>query len=346
MTDLVPPIPHGDISSSLPALLSSTTRTGHTVAALIAAWLGSKTESAATRDAYRRDLRHYLDWCTQRGLDPLAVRLPEVTMYAVALADTPLSAKTRARRLASVSSWYRFLVRAGVLDANPAADVERPRYDRRHSPTSSVNQAEATTMKARAGQSADLHRGRAPAIGPDCAALAMALLIDLGIRVSEACGADTADLGQRDGQRVITVRMKGGKVRTRPIPVQLAPILDAYLANRPAGMDEDAERALLRTRDGHRVTRHQVYGLVQRAAAAAGVSAPHSITPHSMRHTWNTVARLAGAAVEARRDALGHSSVAITEIYDHAAQSISDDPAHLVAAATDPTCGAAHRRKD
>ncbi|MFB9566571.1 tyrosine-type recombinase/integrase [Saccharopolyspora hordei] len=313
-------------------LLATTTRTGHTVSALVSAWLGSFTDSADTRAAYARDLREYLTWCTRRELDPLEVRLPEVQMYATELAAAtnprtgrPFAASTRARKLAAISSWYTFLVRAGAIDANPARDAARPRYDRRHSTTASVSEQQAAQMLDRSRDYA--HR----TLGPQAAALAMMLLIDLGIRVSELCNADLADLGQRDGMRVLTVRMKGGKVRTRPIPAPLEPILDDYLRTRPSDADTTA---LLVTRTGRRVNRHQIYRLVQTLAARAGVPAPQRITPHSMRHAFNTIARERGAALEDRRDALGHSSAAITQLYDHVALSVTRDPAHLVAGAT------------
>ncbi|GAA4881731.1 tyrosine-type recombinase/integrase [Saccharopolyspora cebuensis] len=312
-------------------LLAATGRTGHTVGALVSAWLGSYAESADTRAAYARDLREYLAWCTRRALDPLALRLPEVQMYATELASVPhprtgrvLAASTRARKLAAVSSWYTFLVRAGVLDANPARDAARPRYDRGHSPTASVSQQQAAAMVSATGQRG--HR----TLGAEAAAVVVGLLIGLGLRVSEVCQARLSDLGQRDGMRVLTVRMKGGKVRTRPVPAPLAPAFDAYLAVRPAS---DAE-ALILTLGGAPVNRHQVYRLVQRIAAEAGVPTPKRITPHSMRHTFNTIARERGAALEDRRDALGHSSAAITQLYDHVALSVTRDPAHLVAAAT------------
>ncbi len=313
-------------------LLASTTRTGHALGHLVAAWLGSFTESTATRTAYQRDLREYLAWCARRELDPLTLRLPEVQMYATELAvaanprtGRPLAAKTSARKLAAISSWYTFLVRADVLDANPARDVTRPRYDRRHSPTASVTEGQASTMLAASRD----HEHRT--LGRECAGLIMVFLVDLGIRVSELCQADLDDLGQRDGMRVLTVRMKGGAVRLRPLPPQLAALLEEYLAARPDGADS---RALLVTRAGKRINRHQVYRLVQRTADRAGVPMPESITPHSMRHTFNTIARQRGAALEDRRDALGHSSAAITQLYDHVALSVARDPAHLVAAAT------------
>lgn len=316
-------------------LLATPTRTGHTITALISAWLGSFADSADTRGAYARDLREYLAWCTQRELDPLTMRLPEVQMYAAQLAAAtnprtgrPFAASTRARKLAAVSSWYTFLVRAGAIDANPARDAARPRYDRRHSSTASVSEKQAAQMLT----SSRDYRHRT--LGPQATTLAMMLLIDLGIRVSELCNADLADLGQRDGLRVLTVHMKGGKIRTRPIPAPLAPALDAYLAVRPPEADT---AALLVTRHGKRINRHQVYRLVQTLAAEAGVPMPQRITPHSMRHAFNTIARERGAALEDRRDALGHSSAAITQLYDHVALSLTRDPAHLVAAATRET---------
>lgn len=312
-------------------LLTGTARTGHTLSALIASWLGSFAESQATRGAYGRDLREYLDWCARRDLDALTVRLPEVQMYATELAagtnprtGKPLAASTRARKLAAVSSFYTFLVRAGAIDANPARDAARPRYDRAHSPTASVSADEARQMLT---TSRDYqHR----TLGPQAAVLVLALLIDLGVRVSELCAADVSDLGWREGMRVLTVRMKGGKVRTRPIPHALHGVLDAYLQQRP---DADTD-ALVITRDGNRVNRHQIYRLVQAMAAQAGVAMPQRITPHSMRHTFNTIARQHGAALEDRRDALGHSSAAVTQLYDHVALSLSRDPAHLVSRAT------------
>ena len=323
---------HGDLrTAGANEILTSTTRTGHTVAGLVASWLGSFSESSATRDAYARDLNEYLAWCTRRGLDPLALRLPEVQMYATELAAAtnprtgkPYAASTRARKLAAVSSWYTYLVRAGSIDANPARDAARPRYDRQHSPTATVSERQAREML---GASRD---GEHPTLGREGAALAMALLVDLGIRVSELCQAELGDLGQRDGVRTLTVRMKGGKVRTRPVPAQVATLLDDYLAHRP----DSTSSALLLTRGAAPINRHQVVRLVRRVAEQAGVEVPRRITPHSMRHAFNTIARERGAALEDRRDALGHSSAAITQLYDHVALSVTRDPAHLVAAAT------------
>lgn len=314
------------------------TRTGHTVGRLISSWLGQFTESAATREAYQKDLDEYIEWCTEHGLDPLAVMMPEVQMYAVDLAANgsrskndrwrgrPLSAKTRARKLSSVSSWYTYLTEVGAMDYSPAT-IKRPKYDRKHSPTSTFTEKQATAMLA-AGRKAE-HR----TISAPCLALALSLLIDLGVRVTEVCNLNDGDLGQRDGVRMITVRMKGGKVRDRAIPPQVGATLDAYLETRPDAA-EGHEGALLRSLKGRRLDRRQILYAVQRMAAQAGLPRPSKITPHSCRHAFNTIARERGAALEDRQEALGHSSASTTRIYDHVSGSLKRDPAFLVATAT------------
>jgi site-specific recombinase XerD len=318
------------------ALLSMRTRTGHTLGALVMAWLGEQADSEHTRESYRRQLNIYLDWCISRDLDPLTVGLPEITMYGVHLASMtspttkrPYKPNTRANMLAAVSSWYTYLVRADVLKANPAKDLKRPKYDRTHSPTSSLDRQQATAVQAKS------ETGTPRTLTAECVTLIFGLLVDLGIRVSEGCGANLDDLGQKKGKRIIAVRMKGSKMRDRVIPPELGAKLDTYLAARPAPApgNLDADRALLLTRDGRRVSRHQVFRLVQRMAALAGVPMPHRITPHSLRHTWNTIARELGATLEDRRDALGHSSAAVTQLYDHVADELERDPSTLVAAA-------------
>lgn len=332
------------------AVLELRAPTGDTVSELISSWLGGFTTSVDTRDAYRRDLKHYIAWTAEMQLDPLRdVRLPQARMYAAWLATTPSpttgkvrAPRAQARLLSAASSWYGYVVQAEARESNPFAHVPRPGYDRRHSPTSSVTRDQTTAMIAAPHKTAAAVRDREPPGPPPlidrwCATLVLGFLFLLGIRVSEVCNLNLGDVGQEQGIRTLEVRMKGGKVRKRAIPVQLSPIFDRYLAHRrPDPADPDAQNALLLTRTGHRITRHQVSQWVRRAAKEAGVPTPEKITPHSGRHSFNTLARELGVDVEARRDALGHSSTAITQLYDHVSQSVPRDPAHLVAAAAAP----------
>lgn len=309
--------------------------TEYSTTQLVTSWLASFSENTAA--AYHGDLRLYFAWCADHDLDPLTVGLPEVQVFGLWLAQdpSPRTGRVRAgssvtRALAAVSSWYTYCNRVGAMHHQPAAHAQRPPRDRHHSATRGLSEWEARQLCLAA-------RTDAPRTWPPlCAQLAVHLLIDLGARESEVCGVNLADLGHRPDDtgtswRVITLRMKGGTVRVRPIPLQLGPLLDAWRTRRVA---DPSQVALLVDRDGRRLNRFQVIRLVARLAAAAGIPDPHEITPHSCRHAFTTIARGRGADLEQRQRALGHKSPTTTQLYDHTAASLATDPAHLVAAAT------------
>jgi integrase/recombinase XerD len=294
-----------------------------------AAWLWSFRDSAHTRAAYRRDIEDFVAWCTRRELDVREVRRAEVDAWAALLANTPsprtgrpLAPATVARRLAALSSWYGYLVDAGVAGHNPVLRVRRPRLDRDHTSTIGMTAAQAAAVLRAAAADSTL--------GAVCAPALAGFLVQLGARVSEVCALDVTDLGYDSGHRTVRLRMKGGKTRTRAVPPGLATALDAVVGGRTTG-------ALFVLPDGRRLDRHTVFRFVRRAARAAGLPAADRITPHSFRHAWATVARERGASLEERQFALGHADPRTTQRYDRARASLDRDPSYLVAGAvTDP----------
>lgn len=255
--------------------------------------------------------------------------MPEIQVFGKAMAETPSdrtgrlrTERTVARILNAVSSFYTYLGSAGAMHYHPAAKAARPKYDRRYSDTRSLTEPQARGMCALAPTAE-------PGLWPRlCAQITMHLMVDLGARITEIC---TRDIGYRADStgtefRVITLRMKGNKIRVRPVPIQLAPLLDTWLAQRIA---DSGETALLVDRDGRRITRYQVEYLVTTLAAAAGVPDPQQITPHSTRHAFNTIAKARGATLEQRQHALAHASADTTALYDHTDDSLASDPARL-----------------
>jgi integrase len=85
------------------------------------------------------------------------------------------------------------------------------------------------------------------------------------------------------------------------------------------------------TPDGRRLDPARVYRLVRRTAKAAGVAGWKQLTPHSFRHAWATIAREAGASLEARQQALGHADPRTTQAYDRNRQQLDEDPSYVVA---------------
>ncbi|MGC5022276.1 tyrosine-type recombinase/integrase [Micromonospora sp. DT47] len=299
------------------------------------AWLRNRRLSEHTRDAYRRDIAGWLAWCAARELDPLAANFLDVNAYARQLESTlgarsgrPLTPATVARKLSALSSWYEFLVKLRVVDANPVSGADRPRIDRDHSATVGLTPEEVDALLAAA--EAD--------IGPTAARnrAAIALLADLGLRVGELVSLDLDDLGAERGHRSVRFIGKGGRPRRRALTPGTTYAVDAYLAARAEARGVTVDQLtgpLLVTATGGRLDRHSVFRLVRRLAQAAGIPAAAKLSPHSLRHAFATTARAEGVPLEDVQDAMGHADPRTTRRYDRDRHNLDRDPAYVIWAA-------------
>jgi site-specific recombinase XerD len=299
--------------------------------ALTLGWLLAQ-RSARTREAYLRDLRGWLAFCNEHGVDPLRAKLPHADAYGrwlVERADpAPLSDASAARKMAAASSWYTYLVRNEHTEYNPFRYARRPAVDRDHSTTVGLTEAEARALVAAADA----------ATGP--AALRTAafirFMVEIGPRITDVLALDVENLGQERGFRTVDITGKGRKVRRRVVPPSAAAALDAYLAARAAAAAVPVEQLsgpLFVTSSGKRLDRRDMFRLVQRIARAAGLPNADRVTPHSLRHTFVTVARERGASLEEIQDAMAHADPRTTRRYDRARHRLDRDPSQLVAAA-------------
>jgi len=320
-----------------------------------AAWLAAKKPT--TRDAYRRDLQAWARFCDQRGQHPLLARKPDADLFGAWLQapEGPrLTATSAARRMAAVSSWYRYLVACDLHERNPFSAAERPRVDRDYSATAFLDEPSAKRLI----RAAEAHRG---VTGLRDAAM-VRMMLQLGVRVTEVCALTVESLGTAGGQRTVTIHGKGGKRVVRALPPSAGEALDRYLAARdatapttstPPGAaatvqpSENARpttgptpapptagpRPLFTTDSGRPVDRTHLFKLVRRLAREADLPHPDSITPHSLRHTFATLATDRGADLDDLQDAMGHADPRTTRRYQRSARRLDRDPAHLVAAA-------------
>ncbi|GAB3167543.1 site-specific tyrosine recombinase XerD [Amycolatopsis stemonae] len=262
-------------------------------------------------------------WVRARALDPLAVPEIEVIMWLAALDDAGYATATRARALCSVRSWYQFLADKKLIEVSPAARVSagaqgiRPPED---SPTISLTAAQAVAMIEAADQLQGPMRLRHAAT--------VALLLITGVRIGELCGLAVQDLGNRQGVRKLRVKGKGGKYRSLELDDIAGDRLSAYLDSRPdlkvvvrRGQAGGRTRIpLLMTRNGKAIIPHEVFRLLRRVAALAGLPSEvvERMTPHVTRHTTAQLALQSGANIEEIRLLLGHASIRTTQRYLHA----------------------------
>jgi integrase/recombinase XerC len=257
-----------------------------------------RNASPQTRRAYAGDLEAFHRYAEAAGCAEVAeVDTRLIRAYLAHLHRRGLDPVSVARQLAALRSWFRFLVRRGVVERNVARDVATPR--RRHKLVSFLPVDEAIPMvDARAlGGS---RRARDVAI--------LELLYASGLRVSELTALD---LDAVDGA-AMTVRVlgKGNKERVVPFGREAARKLDTYLAERVA-----TRGPLFVNARGGRLTARSVRAIVKRAARAAGIA--RRVSPHTLRHSFATHLLDAGADLRMVQELLGHSRLSTTQRYTH-----------------------------
>lgn len=297
------------------------------------AWHASRSKHTAA--GYRRDLRLWLSWLADRGLDPLTVNRGGVMAWLAGMDDVAES--TKARRLSAVTSWYQYLIGLDLTGANPAAAVPtRQRPKAQAGPARTLWLSETQTRQLLAAADAD---------GPRTSAL-VALLVATGGRVGEVLSADVEDLTLLGGRPVLPVTGKGRRQRPLPLPAFAYNRVAAYLATRddmdllPAvAAGARPRRPLIATKTGRRVTRERVRLILRRLARTAGGDLSEladRIHPHVLRHTYATLNLAAGVDVRSVSRALGHARVETTERYAHDDMALDRHPTYLLAARISP----------
>jgi integrase/recombinase XerD len=275
-----------------------------------AAWLLGY--SGGTRRAYSTDLAGWGAWLERAGIEPFDAHRAHVEAFARDLELDGRAPATIARKLSALASFYAYALDESLIDRSPVARVRRPKVGD-ESPSTGLDRDELRAFLAAARRS-----------GPRDAALALLLALN-GLRISEALGADVADLGTERGHRTLAIVRKGGKRARVPLAAPTAEAIDAYLAGRTDG-------PLFVTRSCRRVLQQQADKTVRRLARAAGIDGK-TVSAHTMRHSFVTAALDAGASLRDVQDAAGHADPRTTRRYDRARHALDRAPTYAVAAA-------------
>ena len=203
------------------------------------------------------------------------------------------------RKLASVRTFFEFLIRKGALKNNLAKLVPTPRGEKRLPTFLTVD--EVVKLLSIEGSGALLSR--------DVAVLE--LLYSSGLRVSELVGINLNDIDLKN----LTVKVlgKGNKERIVPVGSKAAQALDEYLHER-LGMNPGGDHLFVNTR-GDRLNVRSVDRIIRKYALLAGI--PKNVSPHVLRHTFATHLLGGGADLRAIQEMLGHKSLSTTQRYTH-----------------------------
>lgn len=274
----------------------------------ITAWLQELERTNAsvhTTRAYASDLGQFLEYFTPPdGAPPAATEfdLMKLREWLAGLYDLQLDRISMRRKLAAVRSFFRYLVRQGLLPTSPARLLLTPKAAQKLPMVMSAEQANALVdgVSAEQVQAAWPARDRAM----------LEFLYGCGVRASELVGMNLDDIDDRE--RWVRVRGKGRKERQVPFGSKAAAALEKYLAERAARV-QPRETAVFLNHRGRRLTTRGLQRIVKLYALL--VAGDSSIHPHSFRHAYATHLLSDGADLRAVQELLGHARLSTTQRY-------------------------------
>ena len=263
-----------------------------------------KGYSEATVLTYRASLTDLWRFCqrleaqiTWEGLDKDILR-----RWMMADMEKGVSARTVNRKMSSVRSFYRYLLRMERVTIDPTATLKNPKAEKRL-PTF-VREQEMNRLfdEVEFGEGYEAERDR----------LILLTFYSTGIRLSELLGlkVSSVDLSAKE----LKVLGKRNKERIVPFGEELATAFAAFFTLRSTEVSQDFGTLFLRP-DGMLMTAQEVRGIVKKYLSC--VTNQQKRSPHVLRHTYATVMLNNGADLEAVKELLGHESVSTTEVYTH-----------------------------
>lgn len=267
--------------------------------------------SQLTVDAYQRDIEQFIAWLgsriPSREIDLAAVTLNDLRAWIAFLAREKHTATTLRRKAQSIRALFRFLLRRGYIEANPAADLSLPKL-----PKSLPNVVRAEEMEGvmrLEEQAANLQPDDEDTL---LTTLMLDLLYTLGIRRAELIAISDPDISHGEGE--IKIFGKRAKQRVVPVPQKLLQRIEQWQRLRDSLWPDLPAPTPLLVVNGKRISPRQVYDRVH--AALEGTSARKK-SPHALRHTFATAMLNGGADLNSVKEFLGHSSLSTTQIYTH-----------------------------
>lgn len=263
--------------------------------------------SPRTISPYKSSLEAFgLYWKSlDRGLEWESVPTDLIRDWIVTLMDRGLTAAGVCPKLSAVKSFYRYLLRRGVIEVDPAHVVKAPKKER--SLPVFVSEGDMNTLLDKVVYP-DSYAGRRDR-------LILETLYSTGIRAAELLGLDIDDVDVGEGQLVVTG--KRDKERIVPFGVRLSGMMSDYLAERRAMRPAVGhENALLLNDAGKRRLSYSTLRDVVRSYLSL-VTMMSRRTPHVLRHSFATSMLNNNADLQSVKELLGHEKLSTTAIYTH-----------------------------
>jgi len=258
--------------------------------------------SVHTINGYQRDLTQLLSFCQQEDVGGWQqLKTSHLRQFIAFLHRSGLSGRSIQRLLSSIRSFYRFLIREGIVDSNPAQAVQAPKAEKRLPKTLDVDQMNALLD----------HTQTDTFVGCRDKAM-MELFYSSGLRLAELASLDVRDVDF--GDQLVYVTGKGNKSRVCPVGGQAIKALQNWLEKRDqAGLF--AQSALFLTQQGRRLGVRSIQKRLSFWGKQQGIS--DHVHPHRLRHAFASHMLESSGDLRAVQELLGHADISTTQIYTH-----------------------------
>lgn len=258
-------------------------------------------KSLNTVESYKRDVTQYISYLDGTGVTDISSTTKNTVLsYLLYLQKRGRASSTVSRTLASLRSYYLFMMQNGVVKSNPTSNLEAPHVEKK---IPKILSGEEVELLLEQPKNCDNKGIRDKAM--------LELLYATGIRVSELINLDVSDVNVP----MSFVRCKGGK-KERIIPMghQAKDALENYINNvRKYMVKDENETALFVNCSGARLSRQGFWKLIKYYQHIAGIET--DITPHTLRHSFAAHLLENGADLHSIQEMMGHADISSTQVY-------------------------------
>ena len=262
-----------------------------------------KSLSPNTVHAYLADVNKLFQFLAEEKIHPYDATLENLETFSASLRDVGIQARSQARILSGIRSFYHYLIMEDYLESDPSELLESPQIGL-HLPEVLTIEEIDTLIGTIDLSSNEGQRNRT----------ILETLYSCGLRVSELCQLKISDLYLDEG--FIKVEGKGSKQRLVPISPRAIQELRLYFIDRNlTTIKPGFEDFVFISKRGKNISRIMVFHIIKELADAIGLQ--KNISPHTFRHSFATHLLEGGANLRAIQCMLGHESIGTTEIYTH-----------------------------
>lgn len=256
-----------------------------------------RNSSKHTLRAYKRDLLDFYEYIKKNNFDYKNISRNSLRGFLIELREKGLDKRSISRKISSIRSFYKFLLKDGAIEKNPLVSLELPKIDKKL-PTFLTEEEVIKLINAPNEKTLIGFRDK----------LILIFLYSTGMRVSEIVSLKVSQLDLNKGEVIITG--KGKKDRVIFLTEELKDLIKEYLNKRKKNSN-----VLFINRNGKPLTDKGIRLLVEKYAKK--VVPYKKVTPHTLRHTFATHLLTNGADLRVVQELLGHTKLSTTQIYTH-----------------------------